>query len=294
MPPESTVLAPLLLLDAALAAAREAGALLREKLGAPRQVAFKAGHNDLVTDGDKAAEALITTYIRTRFPDHRILAEEGTTGADVSPYRWLIDPVDGTTNFAHNLPAFAVSIGVEYENRLQAGVVYNPAAEELFAAALGHGATLNGRPIAVSTIALPASALVGCGAISYRYQGRRIKAGPAFWRITQGCRTTGAAALDLCYVACGRLDLFCGPSLRAWDVAAGALIVQEAGGEVTDFAGKGHHLDRPDILASNGALHPFALRVARGEISARPSLADQMTRLRKRLPHPAHPAEKGK
>ncbi|MGH2410264.1 MAG: inositol monophosphatase family protein, partial [Chloroflexota bacterium] len=171
-PVNSEPIVPTILLEVALETAREAGALLRAKLGAPREVSFKAGHNDLVTDGDRAAEALISSRIRTRFPGHRILAEEGATGAEISPYRWLIDPVDGTTNFAHNVPAFAVSIGVERDDQLQAGVVYNPATDELFAAALGHGATLNGQPIAVTTTEKPESALVGCGAISFRRQGR--------------------------------------------------------------------------------------------------------------------------
>jgi len=277
-------IAPTILLELALETAREAGALLRAKLGAPREVSFKAGHNDLVTDGDRAAEALITERIRARFPAHRILAEEGATGAEVSPYRWLIDPVDGTTNFAHNVPAFAVSVGVERDGQLQAGVVYNPAADELFAASLGHGATLNGQPIAVTTVGQPESALIGCGAISFRRHGRTIKVGRAFWSLTQGCRTTGAAALDLCYVACGRFEVFCGPSLCPWDVAAGALIVQEAGGAVTDFDGNPYHLDRRDILASNGAIHSFALRVAQGKISGRPSLAKRLGGLRKRRP----------
>ncbi|HVA88494.1 MAG TPA: inositol monophosphatase family protein [Chloroflexota bacterium] len=281
--PESVApIAPTLLLEVAVETAREAGALLREKLGAPRQIRFKSAHNDLVTDGDQAAEALITARVRARFPDHRILAEEGATGAPISPYRWLIDPVDGTTNFAHNVPAFAVSIGVEHDDQLQAGVVYNPASDELFAAALGHGATLNGQPIAVTPIWRPESALVGCGAITFRRQGRTIKAARAFWNITQGCRTTGAAALDLCYVACGRFELFCAPSLRPWDVAAGALIVREAGGEVTDFDGGPHRLDRQDILASNGAVHSFALGVVRGEITGHPTIAGRLKALRKR------------
>lgn len=281
-PDEAIPIAPSVLLDLAIEAAREAGALLREKLHTPREVQFKQGHNDLVTDGDRASEALITARIRAHFPDHRILAEEGTTGAEVSPYRWVIDPVDGTTNFAHNVPAFAVSIGVERDERLQAGVVYNPAADELFAAALGHGATLNERPIVVTPTDDPASALVGCGAMSYRYQGRTVKVGRAFWSITQGCRTTGAAALDLCYVACGRFDVFCSPSLHAWDLAAASLIVQEAGGRVTDFEDSPHRLDRPDILADNAALHSWALQVARGEITGKSPLAARLAAWRKR------------
>jgi myo-inositol-1(or 4)-monophosphatase len=279
---------PRLLLDLALDAAREAGAMLREKLGAPLQVEFKGAHNNLVTDADRASEAIITGKIRARYPDHRILAEEGTTGAESSPYRWLIDPVDGTTNFAHAVPAFAVSIGVEREGALQAGVVYNPATDELFAAGRGDGATLNGRPIHVSTVEQPEAALIGTGVMGYIYKRRFVLAGPVFWKVTQGCRTTGAAALDLCYVACGRFDLFCSPSLSAWDLGGGALIVAEAGGRVTDFEGNLHRVDQHDILASNGALHPFGLRVVRGEILSRPGFYAGLraigTRLARRRP----------
>ena len=274
---------PLILLDLARTAAYEAGALLREKLGGPLNVEFKGAHNNLVTDGDKASEALIAGKIRGRYPDHRILAEEGTTGAEHSPYRWVIDPVDGTTNFAHALPAFAVSIAVEYEGVLQAGVVYNPAIDELFAAARDHGATLNGKSIRVTPIWRPESALIGCGALSFTYNGRRVEAGRIFWGVTQGCRTTGAAALDICYVACGRFELFCGPSLSAWDVAAAALIVREAGGQVTDFEGNPHALDRRDILATNGALHSFGLRVVSGDVLSRATISAGLRVLRARM-----------
>jgi myo-inositol-1(or 4)-monophosphatase len=271
------------LLDLALEAARAAGSMLRAKMGTHLNVELKGAHNDLVTDGDRASEALIAGAIRSRFPDHRILAEEGSTGGDASPYRWIIDPVDGTTNFAHGLPAFAVAIGVERAGMLQAGVVYNPAGEELFAAARGLGATLNGRPIQVTPIWRPESALIGCGAIGFWHNGRHIDAARAFWGTTHGTRTTGAAALDICYVACGRFELFCGPSLSAWDVAAASLIVQEAGGEVTDFDGNLHRLDRRDILASNGALHGFGLRVVRGEVLGRPSISANLRALRRRM-----------
>ncbi len=270
------------LLVLAEAAAYAAGAVLREKLATPREISFKKGPSDLVTDGDKASEAIVTARIRDSFPEHRILAEEGTVGAESSPYRWIIDPVDGTTNFAHGIPAFAVSIGVERDGQLLAGVVYNPATEELFAAARGAGATLNGRPIAVSGIERPEAALAGCGVNGHRFKGRLVTAGQTFSRLTQGCRTTGAAAIDLCYVACGRLDLFCGPSLAPWDVAAAALIVSEAGGKVTDFDGQPHRLERRDILASNGLVHRFALAVARGELVGRRRFSVSLRKLRRR------------
>jgi myo-inositol-1(or 4)-monophosphatase len=271
------------LLALTLDAARDAGALLRAKLGGPLRVEYKGAHNDLVTDADKASEALIAGKIRAQYPDHRILAEEGTAGGQDSPYRWIIDPVDGTTNFAHAVPAFAVSIAVEHAGVLQAGVVYNPATDELFAAARDHGATLNGDPIAVSPIWRSESALIGCGTWSFTHNGRHVDVMRAFYSATQGCRTTGAAALDICYVACGRFDLFCGPSLSAWDIAAATLIVREAGGLVTDFDGATHTLDRRDILASNGALHPFALRVVRGEHVGKPSISSNLRALRTRM-----------
>jgi myo-inositol-1(or 4)-monophosphatase len=274
---------PLALLQLALEAAQEAGALLMRKLGTPLNVEFKTSHRDLVTDADKASEALIAARIRSIYPRHRILAEEGTTGAESSPFRWLVDPVDGTTNFAHGVPAFAVSIGVERDGTLLAGVVYNPAGNELFAAARGHGATLNGKPISVSQIWRPESALSGCGMSAYYFQGRVVDAGQAFVGLTQGCRTTGAAAIDMCYVACGRFELFCAPVLSPWDVAAGTLITREAGGEVTDFDGDPYSFERRDVLASNGPLHPFALQVARGEALGRPSISAGLRRLRARL-----------
>jgi myo-inositol-1(or 4)-monophosphatase len=276
-------LAPAALLAFTLDAARAAGAHLREKLGTPLRIEFKGAHSNLVTDADTASEALIAGKIRAKYPDHRILAEEGTTGAQDSPYRWVIDPVDGTTNFAHGVPAFAVSIAVECSGELQAGVVYNPATEELFAAARGQGATLNDQPLRVSPIWRPESALTGCGAWGFTHNGRRVDALRIFSGATQGCRTTGAAALDLCYVACGRFDIFCGPSLSAWDVAAASLIIIEAGGMVTDFDGQPHRLDRRDILASNGALHPFAQRVVQGDYVPRSTLSDHLKVLRTRL-----------
>jgi myo-inositol-1(or 4)-monophosphatase len=274
---------PRALLSLTLEAAREAGALLREKLGGPLRVEFKGAHNDLVTDADKASEALIAGKIRDRYPGHRILAEEGTTGAQESPYRWIIDPVDGTTNFAHAVPAFAVSIAVEHAGVLQAGVVYNPATNELFAAARGQGASLNESRISVSPIWRPESALIGCGTWGFTHNGRHVEVMRAFYGATQGCRTTGAAALDICYVACGRFELFCGPSLSAWDIAAATLIVREAGGEVTDFDGAFHALERRDILASNGALHPFGLRVVHGEHVGKPSISSNLRALRTRM-----------
>jgi myo-inositol-1(or 4)-monophosphatase len=278
---QSQPLDPLALLALAEETAREAGALLLEKLGTPRDIQFKKGPSDLVTDGDKASEALITARIRAGYPDHRILAEEGTTGAEVSPYRWLIDPLDGTTNFAHGVPAFAVAIGVEHNGLLQAGVVYNPVTNELFAAARGHGATLNGLPIAVSGVERAEAALAGCGTSTHRRHGRRVFAFPAFVRLTQGARTTGAGALDICYVACGRFDLFCGPRLAPWDVAAASMVALEAGAEVTDFDGRPHTFERPDILVSNGALHGFGLSVARGETTGLPGIRATLHRLRR-------------
>jgi len=184
---------------------------------------------------------------------------------------------------------------------LLAGVVYNPAIDELFAAARGHGATLNGKPIAVTPIWRPESALIGCGVLGFTHNGRYVQAAHAFWSLTQGCRTTGAAALDLCYVACGRFELFCGPSLAAWDVAAGSLIVREAGGTVTDFDGQPHALARRDILASNAALHPFGLQVVRGDVLSRPSISGTLRTLRTRMaqsvahrtPTPPRPSKSG-
>jgi myo-inositol-1(or 4)-monophosphatase len=243
------------LLALAIDAAREAGALLRASLGQVLDISYKKGDKDLVTRLDKESEALIAARIRAAYPDHKILAEEGTTGAAESSYTWIVDPLDGTTNYAHAFPAFAVSIAVQHESDLVCGAVFAPALDELYAAARGGGATLNGRPIAVSPTDEVKRALVGS---SFTYDPHEVgqwSRANTFIRTTQALRNIGSAALELCYVADGRFDAYLQPGLSPWDMAAAALIVVEAGGKVTNFHGQPHNIHKKQIVASNSHLH---------------------------------------
>jgi len=253
-------------LETAVAVAREAGALLRERFGRPHDVRFK-GTVDLVTEADKGAEALIAERLRAAFPDHRLLGEEGARGAPdaggaSSPYGWIVDPLDGTTNFAHGLPHFAVSIALEHAGTPLVGAVYDPIRDELFAAARGKGATRNGEALRVSAADELVRSLLATG-FSYDLAERASQA--RAWRalLTQvrSIRQTGSAALNLCYVAAGRLDGYWERPLQPWDVAAGALIVTEAGGQVTDLAGDPFRPYGHEVLATNGRLHPALLAV---------------------------------
>ena len=246
---------PEALLGLAVEAARESGRLLMESLGQVLEISYKKGDKDLVTRLDRESEALITGRIRAAYPDHKILAEEGTTGAQESPYTWVVDPLDGTTNYAHAFPAFAVSIGVEYERDLMCGVVYAPALDEMFTAYRGGGAALNGRPITASTTDEVRRALVGS---SFTYDAHAVgqwSRANTFIRTMQALRNVGSAALEICYVADGRFDAYLQPGLSAWDMAAGALIVTEAGGKVTNYQGDALDIRNKQILASNGHLH---------------------------------------
>jgi myo-inositol-1(or 4)-monophosphatase len=242
--------------DAAMAFAREAGAVLRAGYGTLHTPERK-GRIDLVTEYDRRSEALVLGRIRERFPDHGVLAEESGTHAPGRGVRWIVDPLDGTTNFAHNYPFFCVSIGVEVDGRLAAAAVFDPVRDEMFAAAAGHGATLDGRPIRVSAIERVEDALLVTG---FPYSVREhpetiLPLFHAFLMRAQGVRRDGSAALNLCYLACGRFDGFWEGHLSPWDMAAGVLIVREAGGTVTDYAGGPFVLDGRQILASNGRLH---------------------------------------
>ena len=244
--------------DVAIGAAREAGAAIRAvaERGA-RDIRFKGeGKRDLVTEADKQSEQTIIDAITQRFPDHRILAEEGTSTGGAGAYRWIIDPLDGTTNFAHRYPLYCVSIAIEREGIPLVGVVYAPYLDELFVAVRGGGAMLNGAPIAVSAVADLMGGLL-CTGFPYRLDGptNNLVNWGNFVLRTQATRRDGAAALDLCYVAAGRFDGFWELNLQPWDMAAGALMVQEAGGTISDPYGNPFRVDGNDILASNGHLH---------------------------------------
>jgi myo-inositol-1(or 4)-monophosphatase len=251
--------------DSAVAIAREAGALLRDRFGQPHDVRLK-GTVDLVTEVDRAAEDLIRGRVAAAFPAHHFLGEEGggaeeTAHAD-TPYRWIVDPLDGTTNYAHGLPHFAVSIAVEQNGAPLVGVVYDPIREELFAAARGKGATRNGAPLQVSaTDDLVASLLTTGFSYDLGQRKQQAKVWQALLTRVQAIRQTGSAALNLCYIAAGRLDGYWERYVSAWDVAGGALIVTEAGGSVTDFTNGAFRPDGGEVLATNRHLHAILLDV---------------------------------
>ncbi len=249
-------------MEVAAEAAVEAGRLLQQMLSAPRQakgVATKRGPADLVTRADRLAEDLIVGLLQRRCPDHGILAEEGTVRPG-GPYRWIVDPLDGTTNFAHGVPLFAVSIALARDDDLVVGAVYHPPLDELFVAERGGGAFLrrgDGRTrLQVSEIAAVADAVVATGLpYEIRETGVNIPQITRLMRTAIEVRILGAAALHLAYVAAGRVEAFWEPGLNPWDVAAGALLVREAGGRVTDMRGGPFRLDCRDVLASNGRVH---------------------------------------
>lgn len=242
----------------AIDAARDAGRILRESFGKVQQIKYK-GEVDLVTEVDEASERLIVGRIREHFPDHQILGEEGGTSNSPEPhsrYRWIIDPLDGTTNFAHGYPFFCVSIGIEREGVAEFGVVYAPILDEFFTAELGAGAFLNGNRIIVSTTDSLIRSLLATG---FNYDRDLARDNLLNWERflfrTQALRRDGASALNLCYVAAGRFDGYWEIGLKPWDAAAGALMVREAGGLVTDFSGSAHKLTGRELLATNGSLH---------------------------------------
>lgn len=251
------------LLETAIAASREAGALLLNYSARGFRVEYKNPIN-LVTDADRAAEQCLIDHIRNCFPSHRFLAEErGRVEQAPSPYLWIIDPLDGTTNFAHGYPAYCVSIGLEYRGRCILGVIYDPSRDELFTASETWGAQLNDRPIHVSeTTSLDNSLLVTGFAYDIRESPRNnLDHFAQFALKAQGLRRTGSAALDLCYVAAGRFDGFWEVRLNPWDMAAGSVIVREAGGQLTDFSGKDLSIYEQEIVASNGHIHEAMLDV---------------------------------
>src|ERR1700680_4237271 len=235
--------------------AREAGALLMDYFRQHVKVEYK-GDADLVTVADRNSEALIRERLREQWPSFDILGEEGGLQDTGSDYRWYVDPLDGTTNFAHGFPVFCVSIGLDYKGNRIAGVIYDPTRDELFAAELGGGAYLNQERIHVSKTANLAECLVATGFPSHkRHKNPNIFFYHQITLHTHGVRRAGSAALDLCYVASGRLDGFLEFNLNPWDTAAGVRMVQEAGGRVSDFKGGPFQLDSRETLASNGLVH---------------------------------------
>ena len=249
----------------ALEAAQVGGEILRKYAASGFTIEHKT-RLSLVTDADKASEQAIVTLLKAAYPTHQILAEEEGIHSDhPSPYKWIIDPLDGTTNFTHGFPSYNVSIGLEYQGQCILGVVLDPTRPELFFAEQGGGATCNGVPIQASQITeLEKSLLVtGFGYDIRETPENNLEEFCRFTLCTQGVRRTGSAALDLCYVACGRFDGFWELNLNPWDTAAGAIILQEAGGKLTNYEGQPYSIYGKKMVASNGLIHDQMLDVLR-------------------------------
>lgn len=255
------------MLNFAIQTARDAGAILADRLGRALTVSNK-GDIDLVTEADLASEKLIIDRIKSHYPRHAILAEESgaTPGVELASgqteWRWIIDPLDGTTNYAHGYPCFCVSIALERSGAIEVAVVYDPSRDEMFAAERGQGAHLNGRRVRVSDVDELNNSML-CTGFPYNVRERSdfAREFANFTMKAQAVRRDGSAAIDLAYVACGRFDGFWEDGLNPWDVAAGVLLIEEAGGRVTDFAGGPLDIFTPKVLASNGLVHSAMMRV---------------------------------
>ena len=246
----------------AVAAAARAGEILRKNWGRTHQVE-KKGAIDLVTEADLASEEAILQIVKTAFPEHKILAEERGVTLGTDDCEWIIDPLDGTTNYAHHLPEFSISMAFALGGKIVFGIILNPVMGELFCATQGKGATLNGRPIHVSDTRTVGDSLLVTG---FPYDlppviRELMKRMERCMLAAQGIRRLGSAALDLCYVACGRFDGFWEQNLAPWDTAAGMVIVEEAGGRVTDFSNKPFTIEGKEILATNGHVHQEMTRL---------------------------------
>ncbi len=250
------------LLDFAAGLARRAGLLLREHFGREQLVGRKSG-DELVTEMDRRSEELILEAIAREFPGHALLSEEEGELGESSPWRWIVDPLDGSNNYAHGYPCFAVSIALERDGEVVLGAVHNPVLDELFTALGGRGVLKNGRPVRVSGTHSLKECLLGTG---FPYDKRasledNLVPFCRFTKRARGVRRDGSAALDLCHVAMGRLDGFWERKLSPWDVAAGSLMVREAGGVVTDFGGGPFSIHEGQVLATNGIIHAEMLEV---------------------------------
>ncbi len=250
-------------LSVAIESAKEAGKYLKMNLGKIKNIERKKEEINLVTEIDKGSEQKIIEYIKSKFPHHGILAEESGEAKVESDYKWIIDPLDGTTNYTHSFPVFCVSIALEYKGEVILGVVYDPNFDELFWAEKGKGAFLNGKRINVSKTDKLIKSMLATG---FPYNVREnpdncIEHFVNFLMEAQAIRRLGSAALDLVYVACGRLDGFWEVNLNPWDVAAGKIIIEEAGGTITDFFGNKFNIYTKGVVASNGLIHQQMLEV---------------------------------
>ena len=249
------------MLNFAIQTARDAGRILIERQGRSLQVSNK-GDIDLVTEADLAAEKLIIERINSYYPRHAILAEESGATTKPAEWKWIIDPLDGTTNYAHGYPCFCVSIAAECAGRIEIGVVYNPVSDELFAAERGQGATLNDRTIRVSEIEdLNRAMLVTGFPYDVRERPDFARHFRNFTMHSQAVRRDGSAALDLAFIACGRFDGFWEDGLNPWDIAAGVLLIEEAGGRVTNYSGGPLDIYTPKVLATNGLVHDAMMEI---------------------------------
>ena len=244
-------------LELATALARQAGALQRQRFHEPREIETKSSAIDLVTDVDKACEELILSQISSKRPDDRVLAEETGAHGEGGGLLWIVDPLDGTVNYAHGFPHFAVSIGVEQNGVREVGVIYDPMRDELFTTRRGGGAFLNDEPIRVSTTTALLQAMLATGFGYQVHQGddENLEYFVRIIKQARALRRAGSAALDLAYVACGRFDGFWELHLHPWDIAAGLLLIEEAGGQVSDLVGGPVPEAGDRVLATNGALH---------------------------------------
>lgn len=247
------------MLNIAIEAAQTAGKFLKQNVGKIKDIQLKGGQEkNLVTEIDKGSERIIIDILRRHYPSHDILAEEsGSNEGRTSDYKWIIDPLDGTTNFTHGFPVFCVSIGVEYKGEIICGVIYDPNFNELFTAEKGKGAFLNGKRMTVSKVEVLKKSLLVTG-FPYNIADNPNNAIEHFIHFlmhAQAVRRMGSAAIDLAYVAAGRYEGFWEVALNPWDVAAGALLVTEAGGMMSDFKGEKFNIYNPEVLASNGIVH---------------------------------------
>lgn len=253
------------MLNFAIQTAREAGQILLEKFGRKINISLK-GDINLVTEADLASEKLIIERIKSYYPKHSILAEESGNAvvSGDSSWKWIIDPLDGTTNFAHGYPCFCVTLALEHEGKIVLGVTFDPTRNELFAAERGQGATLNNKPIRVSETEKLSDALLVTG-FPYNFKEKEnfARSLTNFLLQSRGVRRDGSAAIDMAYVACGRFDGFWEEGLNPWDVAAGILLIEEAGGRVSYYDGSPFSIYSPPICASNGLIHEEMLQVLR-------------------------------
>jgi myo-inositol-1(or 4)-monophosphatase len=253
----------------AIETALEAGKYLKDHVGKIRQIEQKEGQaKNLVTEIDKNSEKIIIERLKTHFPNHDFLGEESGGRSVKSDYRWIIDPLDGTVNYTHALPLYCVSIGLEYKGEIIAGVVYNPSADELFTAEKGKGAFLNGSRIQVTKTSELIKSMLVTGFPYDIAETLPLHLDPfkEFLVKAQALRRLGSAAIDLCYVACGRFDGFWEGSLHSWDMAAGVLMVLEAGGTWTDYAGNPTTVYNQQVLATNGYIHQSMADVLKRKI----------------------------